>query len=133
MTGPLAESRSGAKSAMPQEGRWAGGSKPWPVSRTVSGKEVVQLCQILCATLGQVVVRLGSNAGGDRRALHEVGIRRVLAAENDYGESRRRGPCPARLPSCDGCRGYERSRGRRRRARAASPSETSKREGLAQR
>ena len=51
------------------------------------GKEVVQLCQILCATLGQVVVRLGSNAGGDRRALHEVGIRRVLAAENDYGES----------------------------------------------
>ena len=51
------------------------------------GQEVVQLCQILCATLGQVVVRLGSNAGGNRRALHEVGVRRVLAAENDYGES----------------------------------------------
>ncbi len=51
------------------------------------GQEVVQLCQILCATLGQVVVSLGSNTGGNRRALHEVGVRRVLAAENDYGES----------------------------------------------
>ncbi len=47
------------------------------------GQEGVQLREVLRAALREVGVRLRRDAGGDRRQLHHLRVRRLLAAERD--------------------------------------------------
>ena len=96
------------------------------------GQEPVQLSQVGGATLGQVVVRVGSDARGDRGEFHQLGVRRHLAAERDDRPAAARTPRRCRPPRRAGRRGSARSRGRRWKAEPASPP-CSSRAGFAQR
>ena len=64
------------------------------------GEEVVQLGEVLRPALGEVEVRLGGDADGDGRRLHELRVRALLAAEDDDRPRlrRREQGVEARLP-----------------------------------
>ena len=49
------------------------------------GRERVQLREVGRAALDEVAVRLGRDADGNGRHLHELGVRGELAAEHDHG------------------------------------------------
>ena len=52
------------------------------------GQEAVQLAEVGRAALGEVAVRLRCGAHRDSRVAHQLGVRRLLAAEHDDGNTR---------------------------------------------
>jgi hypothetical protein len=58
--------------------------EPVPGEQDRVAEEPVQLPQVVRAALGEVAVRLRGDAGRDRRAGHQVGIRSLLATERDH-------------------------------------------------
>ena len=49
------------------------------------GQEAVQFGEVARAAVGEVAVRLGAHAAGHRGALHQLGVRCLLAAQHDDG------------------------------------------------
>ena len=126
-----ARTAGAGRSSTPHSGSSAGGSKPSPVSSTVSDRKACS-CAGCRRRPGPGSVRLCGDADRHRRVAHQLGVGGLLAAEDDDGHTRARALRRGRPAKTGGPRIRTMTRSAPSSSSASSVS-TSSRDGLAHR